>query len=490
MTTIERALINYSAFWTVLLAIVVAILTSLLISSIALHSVQVLLIFLIGLGGLIIFYYLRKDLILAIYYWVILLWPYFGFTIAHRPVKASYLVIPVLCFVILTSIFVRNIIARNIRPKVYSHPIFTLSLLYTMIILMSSFLNLRYVTPATYSFLALWLLGFAFFTLYLGYISTFDDKNVISLAENTLNVLVWIGLIAVIVAVLEYWWPVEIHEFYNPRVGEGSWGNRGGIEWFINLKRSGSIIGAPNAFGMFLMVTSIIAWYKWKFGKNPLLLGIIPIYFAGIFLFSNARQAIVGFGLIFILIFLHERKYIHALLFGVVCASVFMMAKPFMSALMTAGKHYIDNPYDIGPDIPILGERISIWAAVLYTLIVSPVHLLSGYGVSNDVMLSGITKQTAHNIFLTAFHFSGIPGLVLLTMIIISLLRRTKRLLAYSIAKPFLRPFYFIIIAMLLSSLVDSIFFFNPLITWVMFPLIACLIKVDSLAKQETKCKG
>jgi len=333
----------------------------------------------------------------------------------------------------------------------------------------------------------LWILGFAFFTLYLGYISTFNEKKIISLAENTLNALVWIGLIAVIVAVLEYWWPVEIHEFYNPRVGEESWGSRGGIQWFIDLKRTGSIIGAPNAFGMFLVMTSIIAWYRWRFDKNPLFLGIIPIYFASIFLFSNARQSIITFWLIFMLIFLYERKYIHAFFLSVVVASVFIIAKPFMIALMKVGKHYINNPYGIGPNIPILGERASIWAAVLYTLIVSPIHILFGYGVSNDIMLLQIGKQTAHNIFLTAFHFSGIPGLVLLTMIIISLLRQTKRLLTYGIAKPFLYSFYFITIAMLLSGLVDSIFFFNPLITWVMFPLIACLIKLDSLAKQEYK---
>jgi len=450
---------------------------ALFISTFDLEPVHVTVIALIGLGGLISFYYLRSNIILGIYYWVILLWPYL-FEVADHPVKTSYLVIPLLCFVILTIM-----LTKKIRFNVYTHPIFRWSVLYAAMMLLSTLFNLNHMTTATYSFLALWFLGVAFFVLYLGYINTLEKERVIGLAENATTVIMWMGLIAVIVAILEYYWPVEIHRFYNPRVGEESWGFRGGIEWFIDLKRGGSIIGAPNAFGIFLVITSIIAWHKWNLSKNVVFLGMVPIYFFGILLFSNSRQALIIFFIIFMLIFLRERKYILILFWGILSMSTFILTKSLIVGLLTAGRHYIANPLGLGPDIPVLGDRVSLWVATVYTLLRSPAHFMHGYGSSNNLMLSVIGKQTAHNIFLTALHFYGIPGLIILIMLIRSLLKKTKVLLMSRDGKSFLNSFYFILICMVLSSLVGSIFLFNPLITWIMFPMIAFLIRISILEK-------
>lgn len=480
MIAIKRVLFNYShsAFWI----IAVLILTSgtvLFINSIELEPVHILIVLLIGIGGVAIFYYLRNELILAIYYWVTLLWPYLGFEIVDHPIKFSYLMIPLLCFVILTIMF-----TRNIQWTIYSHPIFTLSALYTIIIFISSILNLNYLTSATYSFIALWLLGFVFFTFYLGYISTFDEKKVISLAENTLTVFMWMGFIAFIIGLLEYYWPDEVHKFYNPRGGEELWGSRGVSDFIlgIDIKRIGSIVGSPNVFGQFMSMVGIIVTCLSFIRKKYVYLMLLPISFISVAVLSNSRGALISFVITLLIILLYFRRYFLVFTFG---ASIALLS-PFFLGLFKAGYSPTPDKFpELLSEIPTLSERLFFWYSSLSSLRENPIHFIYGYGPSNEILLYNIGVQGAHNIIVTNLHCFGIVGVTVIFLLIVNLFRCIKGLEnKYSYNKFIFTSFLFVIFGLIVHSFIDDIFYFNSAMMLLLFPL---LVVIANLSKAGRK---
>jgi len=290
-------------------------------------------------------------------------------------------------------------------------------------------------------------------------------------------VFLWIGVISSIIAILEYYYPEIVRTFYNPELKEKIL-TRSNTEWFMDIRRTGSILGTPNSFGMFLIFCSIIAWYNWIYRKNLFFLLLIPIYFFTIFFYSNSRSALIIFFIITLIILFRYRKYL--LIFFLMYLSIFsfIFVKSKIISFFLSGKKYIANPLEIGQNIAGLGERISLWIASLYTLIQKPIHFLYGYGSSNDLMVFIIGKQHAHNIIISVLQFYGIFGLVCLFFFIKFLFKMIKDL---SILKGFIFPkaFYLILVAMLIHSFVGGIFIFNPHMNCILYPLIAFIIRLS-----------
>ncbi|MBI5190983.1 MAG: hypothetical protein HZA22_09935 [Nitrospirae bacterium] len=448
------------------------------------EPVHIALVLIICAGGVASFHLLKDDWVLAAYYWVIFLWPYL-FEVSGHPIKSSFIVMPILCFVMMLGFAVR----RNKSIAVYSHPVALGLIYYTAMIVAGNILNMGNATGATTSSLFLWFLGFPFFMLYLGRVDGFSGERVKRLAVNTMDLLLWAGVAAVAVGFLEYLWPVQVHDFYNPRIGGESWGTRADWEMFIDIKRGGSIIGAPNAFGLFLDCASIIAWYKWVVEKKVNYLLLLPLFFVGILVFSNSRAALLIFFVMSVVILFREKKYAFAFNVLLFSLAVFILASTKLGQLFYSGEHYVQNPVGIGSNIPIIGGRVSIWVASVYTLLVNPVHFIYGYGGSNDFMLNEIGKQTAHNVFLTALQFYGVIGFGIVVYFFRQLYKKSGAMLAAGDAPMFSRPFRMMLWGFLISSMVDCVFIFNQHFLYAIYPLIVFLVKLSYDYKGGAACQ-
>ncbi|GEM_PF-3283938 len=436
-----------------------------------LDATNVTVFIFIGLGGLIIFYFLRRDPILALYYWVVLLWPYI-FDFDDHPIRTSYMVVPLLGFLIFLTL-----IKRPDGIRVYKNQILLMTILYTLVIFTSSILNMNYITGASYSFIILWSCGVLFFLMYSAHVNYFSEDKLLHVGENIFRVILAIAVISVAIGVLEYSLPDTIHSLYSPSGGEELWGSRESMrDWLININRVGSIIGGPNSFAAFLNIAAIISLSYALIHKKYYFLLLFLFFLLSSLLLSTSRGGILSLVLTALLMSLYLRKHLF-LLCLLTISLIGIWIFPSSTNILQAG--FVAASIDPSTTLPAAAERKFFITESLRTLAANPIHFPFGYGPSNNLMLLGIGAQGAHNIIFTNLHFYGFAGLILILLITGSLFRcllylskRALRLRFFALTS------LFIFLNLVIHSFVDDVFYLRNPIMWIVFPLIAVIVNL------------
>jgi oligosaccharide repeat unit polymerase len=385
-------------------------------------------------------------------------------------VRLSYLVLPVLGF----FCFIR-MLSRN--GLIFDNLLSILFCLYTSIMFVSLLLNIDFLTTSSYANSFLWLMGFLFFVLYSPTLRRSSPEKLSSLGENMLLILVPIGVIALVVGVMEVIKPLEVHALYSPDRGEELMGHAMSMDLLIELKRVGSIVGAPNAFGAFMSMCTITACSVALMKKKHWYFLLAALLFLGNGLLSGSRGALVGSFLTILAMLIYFRRFF--LLGSILAASLGAVA--FIPALQQifrskyAESYYSNAPLEFGA----FNERLFFWAETLWSLVQNPIHMIYGYGPANKLLIDKINVGSAHNIFLSSIHDYGIVGFAILMSLIIYLFY-----INISIIKQFKgNDFFsttsiFIMIALLVHSLADNVFLSNTFIMWSCFPWLAVLSNI------------
>nr|CRH06893.1 membrane protein of unknown function [Candidatus Magnetococcus massalia] len=418
----------------------------------------------VAIGAAIAVLTVRSNRFLGLYLWVILCGPYL-FAVGTSNVRAAVVILP---FFVVALVLERLYLGqlRNLLRE----PLYLGFLLLTGVMVVTSAINFGMVTGATVSYFIYWFLAFGFFTLFLTHLSRLTSAEVDLLADQVIRALVWFGVLACAIAWVEYFWPKAVHDFFNPEMGEQTWGSRNDLSFTLTIRRGGSMIGAPNAFGLFLVIASIAAWNRWLKERAPLFLMVQLFFVISLLIHSNSRAALGLFILFGLWLLLQNRHYLFLLLAGGLVGVVGVALWPFIEGLLHSGAHYIESDGGIGRDIPIIGTRVSIWAATVFSLLAEPLHIFTGFGHANEVMVKFIGKQTAHNIPLSLIHFYGLFGFLLVLTMAWKIMRVAWRWRLHD--GLFERSVFFFSLAHLLSGMVDAILF-NPLMIQLNFALLA-----------------
>lgn len=430
------------------------------------------------MGTIVLLYPLRSRPLLGAYFVSVTWLPYITFSDGIS-IRIAYFLVPMVCLYLTWKKILRG--RGKLRPPV---PLLTLTLAYTLVLMISSFINQSSLTPPSYSFLVLWILGVVFFVLiHCAYLEHLSHDEIEKVAIKLMRAFLWIGTAVFFVAALEYIDPDMVHNYFSPKILEDNrWGTRGDLA-DIGIKRLGSTIGSPNGLGAFMILPAIYSLALFAGNHRVRYLPTFLVMVFTVLFFANSRGALMGIVIATILMLIRLRKY-GLLAFSCVIGCVFFL---FFWQILSGGSDsspYANSAkmdfYLFGIRVPaLLIERAYFWASSLEIMGSHPAHLAFGFGVSNELLYDAIQKRGAHNIVFTNLNFFGLVGLGTLSMLVFITLRDTLR-------SPHIysQALGYALIGMLVHSMVDDILYFNTGVMWVVFPLLAVHLRLNKMLSQ------
>lgn len=438
--------------------------------------INIIILFIIIFGLLISLYFLRNDFILAFFMWAVLLVPYIIRTESFN-IRGSYIIIPIILAYLIYKLFgYRKLYAIN-------NKFIIVLLFYLFIMTISVIFNEEYLLKSSYTSYALFFIISLFYLLYSEHSIRIGRTKLIDLGNKVFYVLIWFALVAIVVGLLEIIYPEEIKYYYSPEIDIFLVRQMRDDFIFSKLYRSNSIIGSPNALGSFLLIGAISSLSYSFVYKKPTYVLLSIIFILSIALLSLSRGALVACIFAIIMMLIYFKKYIILTLTLLLSISIYYVIPNIMSIFFKKHDIYYGVQYITG--ISALDERLFFWLEGIRTIFDKPEHILYGYGPSNIVLLNTINVKTGHNILISAVHYYGILGLLLLFIMICLILYYQYKLVKNnhdSISNYYVVTLLFVTIGLLVHSLFDNVLFFDNIITYIYFPLISICINDYDLA--------
>lgn len=412
------------------------------------------------------------------YYVTLLLFPYLP-EVAGRPVRFSILALPFIALLLFGRISLSAPLSALSRATI-RHPVVLLIVLYLAWQVICSLVNQSALTTATASYFAHWIVIPILVPLLVLRVSQLPFHRI---TETALELVRWLPLIALIsvgIGVLEIVNPEAVRPLYSPRGGDELWGLRGGDrETLLGLAftRVGSIIGAPNAYGCFLGVSAVLAFWRFRSDNQYSSLMVAGVLLGSIWLLPNSRGAMLA-SLVAIAFSLVQVKY----LLAIVCGGT-------VALLVNDGLHRVIisqlATFDADAIAP-LAERLSFWLQTLDHIRANPTHLVFGFGTSNRFFIETLGVQAAHNVVITNLHWYGVPGVALLLGSALAVARMFRRIAAQFRVFGGL-PYAFSVV--LIHSLIDDMYLFNTSVMAILVPLLSVFVCLDLILKKTLQDK-
>ena len=431
----------------------------------------------IGMVG--IFVLLRRLPIVAFFLASFTFLPYLSMT--WGDFRSGYLVIVFVCFALLviamqTSCFIVSTLKVRLNIAL---------VVFTLWIYVTSISNVNSITNDSLAFIAIWSVIVIFYVLAGVLFRRMSLVRIRIEGDLVVKAIIFCGAMSCLIALLEQFEPNAVHQLYSPAVlDENIWGGRTVVSESLSLKRAGSIIGSPNAFGAFLVISLVAVLIKTNVRTFVVSVPLLMLLSVGL-VFSNSRGAMLGFAVAAtIYLWVYGHRWLLSIGIGI---SAVLVAVGMLSTLTQSAYIPEKASMELGgmmflPDF--LLERAYFWSFVLSSVFNGDVHLLIGYGVSNNVLAEAIEKKGAHSLIFSSLHFYGVIGLLLA----INILRIFSRTISQSMK--FTRGYwaaetaFYSGVGLLVHSLVDDILLSN---TAVMAIFMVLLLPVNALVRAQTK---
>ena len=342
-------------------------------------------------------------------------------------------------------------------------------------------INVRNVTYDSLAFLGTWLLLTAFIIIWSIRTSQQPISRIARTGDHLIRVFHILGIASIVIGLIELTFPGTVHLLFSPSARVGNiWGSRLADAAFFN-KRVASIVGSPNAYGGYLVIVYFVSLIsiskRFRIGE----LAFLIMTLVGVLLMSNSRGALAGI-IVGTTVFLFRERYYKLL--------SLLMAAALIAGIFVSFDSSIENAYissqalDLSANMPFIPtfllERAFFWRYVIVHAWQEPATLLFGNGVANADMMDAIAKRGAHNSFISAINFVGIPGLLLMFVLIarfrtvLRAARRTPELATLA------RMVEYAALGLMVHSLVDDVLIFNATVTAYFLVLAAPLIAAET----------
>lgn len=349
----------------------------------------------------------------------------------------------------------------------------------------ASFLsNLGRLSPESIPFLAVWLVAQLFFLTYVLYRPRTDLQRRLTVGRQYLDVLVVSAGLALVLGIIEYLRPEAVQAFFAPASRISTWGSRGALAgWLIPLRRTGSIIGSPNAFGALLALGALAA-----LGRNPPALRrrdviTAAILSAGVVLLATSRGATVGLlaGASVYVLTSPKRLWAIPLL-----ASAIVIGGLMPASIEFIGGGYVPEGAVLGRSVPAVAERLYVWQRSLAGGF-TPLSWVLGSGPINAPFLARTALRGGHNLVVTNLEFFGVAGLLSVVMLCRATVRIAMQLLEDPGTRWLGRAGLSAFTALLVHSFVDDILFYNTSIMLAFFPLLAAMVRARQAMRERSR---
>lgn len=442
-----------------------------------LESVSLMVLLLAVAGAVQVIVRLRSDLLLGAAMSLSLFLPYVN--VSGLEIRASTL-IPTFLLVCGLLVTART---HGLHTAVFRDATVRWMVAYVGVVIVSTVVNLGRLGPDSLPFLALWLVSHVFFLFYVLYRPRLTMERQLQVAEQMLNVLVLAASIALTLGVIEYFRPDAVEDFFAPARRVGLWGARGALAgWLIPLRRTGSIIGSPNAFGALLAVGALVALGRHR--DRTLADWVVGLTLAvGVVLLSTSRGATMGFlaGVSTYVLTSRHRWWAVPLLAAAVGIGALMPA-----TVEFIGSGYVSDEAVVGRSLPAAAERFLVWSHSLQGGL-SPLSWIVGGGPVNTVFVVRTGLRGGHNLLVTNLAFFGLLGVTCVLALCREVVRATYQLRADSRTRVLARVTLAVFVALFAHSMVDDMLFHNTSIMLVLFPLLAMVVRARQLLEREAE---
>ncbi len=439
---------------------------------------------LIAAGLVGIFVILRHSVILAFFLASFTLLPYVP--LGGGTVRSGYLVAVMTCYSLLLIVMYYNSPSKSLRLA----PIPMSLILFTLWAYCASALNACLVTRNSLTFLVIWSVILVFFVLAVNVYSRRSARAVEKIGTALLRSIVFCGVLSIVFAIVEQVSPAGVHKLFSARiVGENIWGGRNVVIAGFSIKRVGSFIGSPNAFGAFLIMPMMGSLVLGGRGRYKLGYLTLTLCFLGAqLLLSNSRGALLGFlGAACVFLWREGNRIVLGILVLVGVALI----------TVGGGGEMVNTAYipsaaadALGVDSPVpafLVERAYFWKFTLAAAAADIFHLLMGYGVSNQFLAQSVEKTGAHSIIFSSLHFYGVPGLLL----VLNVLNKGEQGLRPSARRngnsPVSETAWYSGAGLLVHSLFDDVLLSNAAVMGIYFLLLVPAVAGTEAAKRQLR---
>lgn len=441
----------------------------------ALDPIRLVVLLVAVAGALVVLVRLRDDLLLGMAISLSLFLPY---------VNVSGVDVRISTF-LPTAFLLAGIVATardlGVNTRAFRDAFVRWMVAYVSVVVVSTVVNLGRLSPDSLPFVVLWLTSHVFFLVYVAYRPRTTLARQLHLGRQIQDVMVLAAFVALVLGMVEYFNPAAVQELFAPSRRVGLWGARGALaEWLVPLRRTGSVIGSPNAFGAMLAVGALVALGPGRRGHPWRVAGGLVLA-AGVVLLSTSRGATMGF-LAGVSTYVATSRYRW-------WAVPLLAAAVGVGALMPATVEFIGGGYApeeavVGRSLPAAAERYFVWQRALGVGL-SPVAWVVGNGPVNEPFVFRTGLRGGHNLLVTSFAFFGLLGVVVVAALCREVVRATYRLRRDPRTRPLARATFAVFVALATHSLVDDILFHNTSIMLLVFPLLAMVVRVRQLVDAE-----
>lgn len=440
-----------------------------------LDPVEVAVLLLSTAGAMQVVLRLRGDLALGAAMALAFFLPYA--VVAGTEIRVSGIV-PVLLMV---AALVLTVHASGIDRGIVREPFVRWMTAYIVVVCLSTSLNAGRLTPQSAPFLIAWLLIQVFFLAYVFYRPHMTIEAQLSIARRYLDVLVAVAVIAVALGVVEYLRPGAVQSFFAPQARVERWGERGALSgWIIPLKRTGSLVGSPNAFGALITMGFLVLVGGGQ--RRSVRRAVLAVLLAaGVVGLSTSRGATVGLlsGVAVYAMTSKRRIWAVPLLAGALMIGAFM---PVTAEFI--GRGYVPKNAELARSIPSAAERLFLWQRALSGGR-DPLRWLIGGGPINEPFVHRTALRGGHDLLVTNLAFFGLVGLTCVVALCREVLRALGALYRDRRTRELSRIGLALFVALLAHSLVDDMLFYNTAVMLAFFPLLAMLIRLRRLLAGE-----
>lgn len=445
--------------------------------SVGLDTPRVLVLLVAMAGALQVMVRLREDLLLGAAMALSLFLPYV--TVSGTEVRPS-MFLPT--FLVLVGILATTR-EYGLNTAIFGAPFVRWMIVYVLVVLVSTGVNVGRLSPESLPFLVLWLFSHVFFLVYVVYRPRLSLERQLALARQFQDILVLAAVLGLTLGIMEYFRPNAVQDLFAPSRRVGFWGARGALAgWLIPLRRTGSIIGSPNAFGALLAMGALVAVGRQR-GRRAVNLVTGLVLAVGIVALSTSRGATMGFlaGAATYVVTSRYRWWAVPLLAAAVAIGGLMPA-----TVEFIGSGYAPEEAVVGRSLPAAAERILVWQRAL-SVGLSPLAWVVGNGPVNESFVVRTGLRGGHNLLVTNLAFFGVLGLVSVLALCRHVVLITFRLREDSRTRPLARATFAVFVGLLVHSLVDDMLFHNTSIMLMIFPLLAMLVRVHQQVEGERR---